>query len=141
VTWDAIGGDFGPDVAFLDSAIMRAFDRAHLDRCRVVIGGFSDGASYALSLGIRNADRLQGVVAFSPGFAIPAPEMHKLPVFMRHGTADEILPIARTSRPLAQALRAAGFDLDYAEFDGPHTMLRAHVRAALDWVRRRSCAA
>lgn len=139
MTWDAVRGKFGPDVAFLDRAIMQAFDKAHIDPCRVAIGGFSDGASYALSLGIRNADRLRGVVALSPGFMIPAREMQKLPVFMRHGTGDRILPIERTSRRLVRALRGADFDVDYSEFDGPHTMRPADVQQAMQWVTRRSC--
>lgn len=138
-TWDAIRGRFGPDIEFLDRAIMRAFDRAFIDPCRVVIGGFSDGASYAISLGIRNALSLRGVVAFSPGFVIPAPRVEKLPVFMRHGTQDQILPIDRASRPILAALRDAGFTVDYEEFDGPHTVRPADARAAMRWAGDRSC--
>jgi phospholipase/carboxylesterase len=139
VTWDAIRGDFGPDVAFLQRAITIAFDRAHIDSCRVVLGGFSDGASYALSLGIRNARAIHGVVAFSPGFVIPAPEPERLPVFLRHGTNDQILPINSTSRRLVTALRDAAFEVDYEEFDGPHTMRPEDAHVALRWVGRRSC--
>jgi phospholipase/carboxylesterase len=138
-TWDAIRGDFGPDIAFLDRAIMKAFDRAHIDECRVVVGGFSDGASYALSLGIRNAQLLRGVVAFSPGFVIPSDKPERLPVFIRHGTNDQILPIERTSRPLQSALRDGGFELDYEEFEGPHTVRPADARKSLEWVSKRSC--
>ena len=138
-TWDAITGAFGPDIEFLDRAIMKAFDRAFIDPCRVVVGGFSDGASYAISLGIRNARLFQGVVAFSPGFAIPAREVEKLPVFMRHGRQDQILPIDRASRPLLAALKEAKFTVDYEEFDGPHTMRPVDAHAAMQWVAARSC--
>jgi len=139
ITWDAIRGTFGPDIAFIQRAIAYAFDHARIDRCRVVIGGFSDGASYALSLGIRNSRAFHGVVAFSPGFVIPAPEPEKIPVFERHGREDQILPIESTSRRLVPALRQAGFDVDYAEFDGPHTMRAEDARAAMQWVSRRGC--
>jgi len=141
ITWDAIRGDFGPDVAFLQRAITIAFDRARIDRCRVVIGGFSDGASYALSLGIRNAHSFHGVVAFSPGFIIPAPEPERLSVFLRHGTRDQILPIESASRRIVSVLRDAGFTVDYEEFDGPHTVRPADAHAALQWTTRRSCRA
>jgi phospholipase/carboxylesterase len=117
ITWDAIRGTFGPDIAFIQRAIAFAFDHARVDRCRVVIGGFSDGASYALSLGIRNSRGFHGVVALSPGFVIPAPEPEKIPVFERHGRQDQILPIESTSRRLVPMLRQAGFDVDYEEFD------------------------
>jgi len=139
MTWDAVRDAFGPDVRFIDRAVMRAFDRAYIDSCRVVLGGFSDGASYALSLGIRNARHLRGVVAFSPGFIIPAHEIGRLPVFVRHGTRDEILPIDNASRAIVPALRSAGFIVDYAEFDGPHTVRPADARDALDWVNARTC--
>jgi phospholipase/carboxylesterase len=138
-TWDAVNGSFGPDVQFLNRSIMRAFDRAYIDTCRIVLGGFSDGASYALSLGIRNAARLRGVVAFSPGFIIPAREVGKVPVFVRHGTRDQILPIDNASRRIVPALRDAGFSVDYEEFDGPHTVRPADARTALEWVKQRSC--
>src|SRR5262245_38875298 len=49
-TWDAIGGDFGRDVAFLDRALARVFEMVAVDPGRIAVGGFSDGASYALSL-------------------------------------------------------------------------------------------
>jgi len=141
VTWDAIRGEFGPDVAFLQRAITIAFDRARIDRCRVVIGGFSDGASYALSLGIRNAYSFHGVVALSPGFIIPAPEPERVGVFLRHGTRDQILPIESASRRIVSVLRDAGFTVDYEEFDGPHTIRPADAHAALQWTTQRACKA
>ena len=140
VTWDIIaGGGFGPDIEFLDRAIGRAFDRAFIDSCRVVIGGFSDGASYALSLGIRNARRLRGVLAFSPGFLARTRSPERLPIFMRHGTGDRILNIDRASRPLVRMLRDAGYAVDYEEFDGPHTVRPVDARAGLSWAAKRKC--
>ncbi len=55
--------------------------------------GFSDGASYALSIGLTNGDLFTHVVAFSPGFASPVTYTGKPPVFVSHGTHDEVLPI------------------------------------------------
>ncbi|HET7221379.1 MAG TPA: hypothetical protein VFJ02_25160, partial [Vicinamibacterales bacterium] len=45
-TWDAIRGNFGPDVDFLNRAMNHAIDRCAIDRRHVAIGGFSDGATY-----------------------------------------------------------------------------------------------
>src|SRR5512141_2667274 len=55
-TWDAIRGEFGPDVGFLNRALERVFQTVEVDPARLAIGGFSDGASYALSLGLINGD-------------------------------------------------------------------------------------
>jgi phospholipase/carboxylesterase len=49
-TWDRVGGRYGPDVERLDAMLRRLTARYSLDPERLAIGGFSDGASYALSL-------------------------------------------------------------------------------------------
>jgi phospholipase/carboxylesterase len=64
-----------------------------VDAGRLAVEGFSDGASYALSIGLTNGDLLTHVVAFSPGFASPVAYTGKPPVFVSHGTHDEVLPI------------------------------------------------
>ena len=70
-TWDLIAERrFGPDVAFLDRALAQTFARYSVDPARVAVGGFSDGASYGLSLGIMNGDLFTHVLAYSPGFAV-----------------------------------------------------------------------
>src|SRR3712207_7974813 len=50
--------------------------------------GFSDGASYALSLGIPNGDLFTHLVAFSPGFAAPDGQRGHPRVFVGHGVDD-----------------------------------------------------
>jgi phospholipase/carboxylesterase len=59
--------------------------------------GFSDGASYALSLGLTNGDLFRHVIAFSPGFMAPAARRGEPPVFVSHITRDGVLPIGVTS--------------------------------------------
>jgi phospholipase/carboxylesterase len=44
-TWDAIRGSYGPDVARIDAALQQVFQRVRVDPARLVIQGFSDGAS------------------------------------------------------------------------------------------------
>jgi phospholipase/carboxylesterase len=136
-TWDAIGGRFGPDVAFVDAALAWTFERCAVDPTHVVIGGFSDGASYALSLGLINGDLFTHIMAFSPGFLVTGENHGKPRIFVSHGTADEILPIDRTSRRLVPQLKQAGYAVDYREFDGPHTVPPATARAAFEWMTGR----
>ena len=133
-TWDFIMGGYGPDVARINRALESVFDRCAVDKSRIAIGGFSDGASYAVSLGIANGDLFSSVLAFSPGFASP-PEVRGWPrVFVSHGTRDSVLPIDRCSRPLVQRLRTAGYRISYHEFDGPHTIPQDLLERALDLV-------
>jgi acetyl esterase/lipase len=55
-TWDVIRGGYGPDIQFIDRALGYVFERFSIDPRRVAVGGFSDGASYALSIGLMNGD-------------------------------------------------------------------------------------
>src|SRR5215207_8896591 len=72
-TWDSIlgRGRYGPDIAAIDRALDHTFSHCAVDPAHVAVGGYSDGASYALSLGIANGDLFSHVLAFSPGFLAP----------------------------------------------------------------------
>ena len=63
-TWDMLLREYGPDVAHLDRALGIVFARYPTDPGRIAIGGFSDGASYALSLGIANGALFSDILAF-----------------------------------------------------------------------------
>ena len=132
-TWDVILDGFGPDVGSIDRALGRVFRDHAVDPGRLVVGGFSDGASYALSLGLTNGDLFTHVVAFSPGFMAPRGLRGKPRLFLSHGTHDAILPIERCSRRIEPQLRRAGYDVTYREFDGPHTVPTEIAREAVDW--------
>lgn len=133
-TWDVIAGGYGPDVATIDAALERVFAGYAVDPARVALGGFSDGASYALSLGLSNGTLVTHLIAFSPGFAAPAAREGTPRVFMSHGTDDRVLPIDRCSRRLAPALRAAGHDVTYEEFAGGHVVPSALAARAVEWL-------
>lgn len=132
-TWDVIRGDYGPDVAFLNAALDAAFARVEVDPDRLAIGGFSDGASYALSLGIANGDLFRHVLAFSPGFMVPAAQRAEPRIFISHGVDDPVLPIDSCSRRLVPRLHDAGYDVTYREFDGGHTVPQEIAAEALGW--------
>ncbi|HEU4412159.1 MAG TPA: phospholipase [Polyangiaceae bacterium] len=136
-TWDIIVGDgFGPDLAFIDDALGRVFAGYAVDPSRVAAGGFSDGASYALSLGLTNGDLFGHLLAFSPGFAAPEAPRGAPLVYVSHGRRDEVLPIEACSRALVPRLRRAGYQVQYREFDGPHTVPRDLAREAFAWFAR-----
>jgi phospholipase/carboxylesterase len=121
-SWDIIVDDYGPDIAFIDEALTTTFERCAVDPERIAIGGFSDGASYALSVGIMNGDLFTHILAFSPGFMAPLIQRKAPKLFISHGTHDDVLPIDRCSRQIVPQLMQAGYDVRYQEFDGPHTV-------------------
>ncbi|HYH99185.1 alpha/beta hydrolase, partial [Hyalangium sp.] len=134
-TWDVIRGDYGPDVTFIDQALAWVFAHYAVDPARIAIGGFSDGASYALSLGIANGDLFTHVLAFSPGFAAPVEQHGEPRLFVSHGIQDAVLPITACSRRLVPRLQRAGYDVRYHEFDGPHTIPPEIAREAAEWFK------
>jgi phospholipase/carboxylesterase len=133
-TWDAISTGFGDDVAFLNRALEHVFRRLAVDPARVALGGFSDGASYAISLGLANGDLFPRIAAFSPGFVISA-EPHGRPrFFVSHGKSDQILPIDQCSRVIVPRLRSMGYDVTFREFEGRHEMPPEVASDGLRWI-------
>jgi phospholipase/carboxylesterase len=130
-TWDLIAGGLGRDVAVLDAALAEVSERAAVSR--VGAGGFSDGASYALSLGLANGDLFGAVLAFSPGFVAPPGTAGRPRVWISHGSRDRVLPVDRCGRRVAGSLSAAGYDVTYEEFDGGHVVTAGLVTAGLAW--------
>jgi phospholipase/carboxylesterase len=131
-TWDVSQGGFGPDVAAIDDLLEQVFSEYEVDD--VAVGGFSDGASYALSLGLTNGDLFRSVIGFSPGFIAFGQQNGTPRLFISHGTRDSILPIGRTSRRGVPQLRAAGYSVKYREFEGDHEVPPRIAREAIDWL-------
>lgn len=135
-SWDIIAERrFGPDIEFLDQvleALVGPLD-VDIDTARLAIGGVSDGASYALALGLSNGDVFPTVLAFSPGFLVVPDAIGRPRVFVSHGTADPILPIDACSRSFVPVLRRAGYEVEYQEFDGGHTVPPPVSDAGVRW--------
>jgi phospholipase/carboxylesterase len=131
-TWDIAQGGFGPDVAAIDGLLEEVFSDYPVDD--VAVAGFSDGASYALSLGLTNGDLFRSVIGFSPGFIAFGQQQGVPRLFVSHGTQDSILPIGRTSRRGVPRLRAAGYNVKYREFEGDHEVPPRVVREAVAWL-------
>ncbi len=132
-TWDVIIHNYGEDVRSINRALSHVFNSYAIDASHLAIGGFSDGASYALSLGLTNGDLFTHIIAFSPGFMVTTFRQGKPHVFISHGTHDTVLPIDRCSRRVVRQLRQEHYDVRYHEFDGPHTIPVEIVREAWNW--------
>ncbi|VVD67537.1 alpha/beta hydrolase [Pandoraea commovens] len=132
-TWDIVIGGNGPDLERLQAALRSVATRYRIDAQRVAFAGFSDGASYALSIGVTNGDIASHVIAFSGGFMSIFVQEGLPKVFIAHGLIDEQLPIATSGRQNANKLKAAGYDVQYVEFDGLHIIEPGVVARAIDF--------
>ena len=135
-TWDIVRGGFGDDLDFIDQALGKVFAEYAVRTSRIALGGFSDGASYALSVGIPNANLFTHLISFSPGFVTPFEIEAPTKIFIAHGTEDQVLPIERCGRRIARHLMRTGFEMNAVEFVGGHGIPDEIAREAVKWFIR-----
>ncbi len=121
-TWATARMRVIPDFTFIEGALVEGIRRTLVDPARVAIGGFADGGSYALTLGLANGDLFSHVLAFSPGFYAETIPRGKPNVFLAHGTADTVFPVSLAGRALESALRRHEYPVEYVEFEGGHEL-------------------
>ena len=119
-TWDIVIAGNGPDRERLDMALHEVASRFTLNPARIAFAGHSDGGSYALSNGLCNGDIVSHVLAFSAGFMTVLAQHGTPSIFIAHGSKDEQTPVDTAGRAHATRLHAAGYDVTYIEYDGPH---------------------
>ena len=143
-TWDAVREArehrrenapprFGDDTARVDASLQLLFDEIPVDPAHTAIAGFSDGASYALSLGPRNGEIFSHIMGFSPGGVAPFEDPARSKVFISHGRQDPMLPFANTADGIVPGFRSRGFDVAFETFNGVHAFRDEDIAKALDW--------
>jgi len=55
-------------------------------------------------------------------------------VYIAHGSADNVLPIASTSRIFVSSLRKNGYTVEFREFSGGHHLSRQVADQAMSWL-------
>jgi len=107
---------------------------------RIVLAGFSQGCAMTLMTGLRHDERLAGLVGLSgylPLAAKAEAERHaanrETPIFLAHGTADPMIPIAR-ARQSRDALIALGHPVEWHEYAMPHSVSPAEIADLNRWL-------
>jgi len=134
VTWGRDAPGFDRDSVFIVDAMKYANRTVYMDTDHVGIGGVSDGATYALSMGLVYGDpSFTHVMVFSEGIPVLPRKQGHPKVFIGHGTQDNQMPIDVTSRKIVPELVGEGYDVTYKEYDGGHGAPRDIVRQAFEW--------
>ena len=109
---------------------------------RVVLMGFSQGCAMTLLSGLRAPQRLAGLVALSGYLPLPdttAAERSAanadVPIFMGHGTQDEMVVPAR-GEAARDALRALGYGVEWHSYPMGHSVCPEEVEDLANWLRR-----
>ena len=113
---------------------------------RIILAGFSQGGALALHTGLRYAVSLGGIIALSTYLPLPdrlraeATDANRAsPVFMAHGRADPVIPLAH-GQATAEALRQAGYAVDWHEYPMPHSVCPQEITAIGAWLSERLAA-
>lgn len=121
------------DVANIKAAIAELTAKAPIDRGRTTVMGFSDGASYALSIGMAYPGLFRTIVAFSPGYAFAPSDIDtEQRIFIAHSRRDPILPAANV-RDMIRGLEGAGYSPEVHWFNGGHEIDPQLKNASLDF--------
>jgi phospholipase/carboxylesterase len=127
--------------ALVQAMIEREVARG-VDPRRIVLIGFSQGGAMALLAGLRCPLPLAGLAGLSgylPLAATTAAERSAanadVPVFLAHGTDDEIVPVAR-GEASRDALVSLGHDVEWHDYPIPHTVCQEEVEDLNRWLLR-----
>ena len=133
-TWDAIIKGYNEDLQRIDKSLKYIFNRCYVDEESVALAGYSDGATYTLSLGPSNGDLFTHLIAYSPGYVIYAePIVGKPKIYISHGDSDPVLSVETTRDQIVPYFSNDGYDVTYYEFRGGHTVPAFVSEQALDW--------
>jgi phospholipase/carboxylesterase len=109
---------------------------------RIVLAGFSQGAAMALHLGPRWPERLGGVIGLSGYLPLAdtvareaRPENTALPVFLAHGSLDEVVPQA-AGLGTRDALRALGYAVEWRSYAMGHSVCAQEIDDVREWLLR-----
>ena len=109
---------------------------------RIILAGFSQGCAMTIQTGLRQPERLAGLLCLSgyvPLSAQLATERTDAsldtPIFMAHGRYDNVVPFnrAEASRDLLVSL---GYQLEWHEYAMQHTLCLEEVQHISAWLKK-----
>jgi phospholipase/carboxylesterase len=138
-TWDLIASGERHDLDFLEYAFELIYRRYPVDFERQALIGYSDGASYGLSIALSNPRIFRAVMAWAAGFVVVddtfvSAEDPRPAILMEHGTHDQVFPFQAIALPLRARLEAAGYKVHFrVDEGGRHFPSGDFQPEALDW--------
>ena len=109
---------------------------------RVILAGFSQGGAIALHTALRYPERLAGLMALSTYLPVAgaleqerSAANQEIPIFMAHGTYDQVLPFEMGSQTKFY-LDRLGYDVDWHEYPMQHQVCYEEIEAISHWMQR-----
>ena len=120
---------------FVDAAI----ERYPVDEKRMLLLGFSQGGLIAFALGLEKPERWKGLAALSTWLPDETNDAYtadvsKLPIWVQHGTKDEVIPLSRAHETRAK-LTKREVPLTYKEYEMGHEISVDSLRDLVGWIQ------
>ena len=100
---------------------------------KIVLAGFSQGGAVVLQTALRHPERLAGILALSTYLPLAgtlgeeaSAANARIPIFMAHGSFDEIIPIDR-AQASRKRLEALGYAVQWHEYPMPHSLCAPEI--------------
>jgi len=134
ITWGREAPGFDDDVRYIGAAFRRVGGLVNIDFDRVALGGQSDGAGYALTMGLAYGDTFNHLIILAGAHLLePIRRQGKPKIFVAHGVKDTTMPIDVSGRANVKQLKDEGYDVTYHEHDGGHGTPAEITREAILW--------
>lgn len=113
-------------------------EKYKVDKSRIYLGGFSQGAILSMGSGLIHPDTYKGILCLSgqvyPEFIDMAHQTNQdLDIFISHGYKDETL-LASDMRQSLGKLTSMGYDPDFHFYDTRHTISDQNLRDMIAWL-------
>ncbi|MGI4842279.1 MAG: alpha/beta hydrolase [Janthinobacterium lividum] len=109
---------------------------------RIILAGFSQGCAMTLQTGMRHPEKLAGMLCLSGYLPLAnvvanerTPESLATPIFMAHGTHDNVVPFAR-ARESKELLVSLGYGVEWHEYAMQHSLCLEEVQDISKWIRK-----
>ena len=134
ITWGKEVPGFDADVRYLGPAYRYVSSLVDIDDAHVALGGQSDGAGYALTMGLAYGDVFNHLIILAGGGLIePLRRKGKPKIFIAQGVKDTTMPPDASGRKNAAQLKKEDYDVTYREHDGGHRTPPEITREAMLW--------
>ncbi|KFI05931.1 alpha/beta hydrolase [Massilia sp. BSC265] len=109
---------------------------------RIILAGFSQGCAMTLQTGMRHPEKLAGMLCLSGYLPLAnvvinerTQESLATPIFMAHGTHDNVVPFAR-ARESKDVLVSLGYGVEWHEYTMQHSLCLEEVQDISKWLRK-----